>query len=192
MTASLFNKNSVALVIIDLQKGIVNRDRVSAPYAAISVVSNAAMLVDACREHNIPVILVHVKSTPATALTPDADTIAPMRSQEADWADFVPEMTPKPDDIVITKQQWGAFYGTDLDLQLRRRKIDTIILCGISTNIGVESTARDAFELGFKQIFVEDAMTAASSEEHHHATNYIFKRMGRVRSTKEILEEINT
>jgi nicotinamidase-related amidase len=61
-------------------------------------------------------------------------------------------------DIEVTKRQWGAFYGTDLELQLRRRGIDTIILCGISTNIGVESTARNAWELGFNLVIAEDAV----------------------------------
>ena len=96
-------------------------------------------------------------------------------------------MTPQPGDVVITKRQWGAFYGTDLDLQLRRRGIDTMILCGISTTIGVESTARDAFERGYQQIFVEDAMAAHAAEDHRHTVESVFPRMGRVRSTEQVL-----
>lgn len=69
-----------------------------------------------------------------------------------DWAEFVPEIAPTPNDIVIAKKQWGAFYGTDLELQLRRRGVDTIVLCGIATDFGVESTARFAYEYGFQQI----------------------------------------
>ncbi len=88
----------------------------------------------------------------------------------------------------MTKRQWGAFYGTDLELQLRRRGIDTIILCGISTNIGVESTARNAWELGFNLVIAEDACSAASTEQQHRAAStHIFPRIGRVRSTEEIL-----
>ena len=77
------------------------------------------------------------------------------------WAGSGPELVARPGVSVITKrQQWGAFYGTELDLQLRRRGIDTILLAGISTNVGVESTARDSYERGYQQVFVEDAMAA--------------------------------
>jgi len=189
MDNQLFNYNSTALVVIDLQKGITG-NRSLGPHSAEQVISNAAKLADACREKNIPVMLVHVKPSPATALKPDADATQYRPTSSPDWAEFVTEMTPKQNDVIITKQQWGAFYGTDLDMQLRRRKIDTIILCGISTNIGVESTARDAYELGLKQIFAEDAMSAMTSEEHINTINHIFKRIGRVRTTKEILDQL--
>jgi nicotinamidase-related amidase len=88
---------------------------------------------------------------------------------------------------VITTRQWGAFYGTDLDLQLRRRGLTTIVLTGIATNFGVESTARIAFELGYEQIFVEDAMAAIMAAHHEHTVTQIFPRMGRVRRTTELL-----
>ncbi|MGV8162365.1 MAG: hydrolase [Candidatus Nanoarchaeia archaeon] len=189
MENSLF-KTKIALVIIDLQKGIVYGHRALAPHTSKEVVFNASKLAEACRANNLPVFLVHVNPSPETRLKPDADTIIQMKAPDADWAEFVEEMTPKDTDVVITKQQWGAFYGTDLDLQLRRRKIETIILCGISTNIGVESTARNAFELGFNQLFAEDAMAAMSSEEHNNSLNYVFKRMGRVVKTKDILDQL--
>jgi len=190
MNTQLFNKDTVALVVIDLQKGIVG-NRTLAPHTSDIVVSNAAKLADTCRKKNIPVMLVHVKPTPATSLKVDSDTSVQFKTPPSvDWAEFVTEIGSKETDVIITKQQWGAFYGTDLDLQLRRRNIDTIILCGISTNIGVESTARDAYELGFKQVFAEDAMTAMTTEEHLNTINHIFKRIGRVRSTKDILEQL--
>ena len=75
-------------------------------------------------------------------------------------------------------------------MQLRRRKIDTIVLCGIATDFGVESTARFAYEYGYQQIFAEDAMASRSDEQHNAAVNSIFKRLGRVRKTGEILEAI--
>ena len=96
-------------------------------------------------------------------------------------------MGPKPGDFVITKHQWGAFYGTELDLEFRRRGITTIVLCGIATNIGVESTARFAYEYGYQQIFAEDAMAGINAESHANAVARIFPRMGRVRSTEEII-----
>jgi len=105
----------------------------------------------------------------------------------SDWAEIVPELGPKQGDMIIIKKQWGAFYGTELDLQLRRRKISTIVLCGIATNYGVESTARFAYEYGYNQIFAEDAMAAMTEEVHSSSIKYVFRRMGIVRSTEEIL-----
>lgn len=176
-----------ALVVIDLQKGIV--DMPTAPYASADVVKNAAVLAAAFRAKKMPVFLVRV--TPSAdgkdGLSPSADETVKHAARSADWADIVPEMQQVSDDFVITKRQWGAFYGTELDLQLRRRNIETIVLCGISTNVGVESTARDAYERGYQQIFAEDACAARSAQEHAHAMQGIFRRMGRVRNTQEIL-----
>jgi nicotinamidase-related amidase len=139
------------------------------------------------------VVFVHVTPSPdgKDALKPITDAVqAPARALPPDWADFVPELGVVPTDIVITKRQWGAFYGTELDLQLRRRGVDTILLCGISTSIGVESTARDAFERNYNQIFVEDAMAARDPDEHKHTVLSLFPRIGRVRSTAEVLAAI--
>jgi nicotinamidase-related amidase len=91
---------------------------------------------------------------------------------------------------VIVKRQWGAFYGTELDLQLRRRKIETIVLCGISTNIGVETTPRDAYQRGYNQIFAMDAMAAASKEEHEASMKYIFPRIRLLRTTNDIVNAL--
>jgi nicotinamidase-related amidase len=107
-----------------------------------------------------------------------------------DWSEFVPEITPLSSDVVIAKKQWGSFYGIELELQLRRRGMETIVLCGISTEYGVESTAWFAYEMGFRQVFAEDAMTSGSADAHHAAVNFILKRMGRVRSIREILTAI--
>jgi nicotinamidase-related amidase len=92
--------------------------------------------------------------------------------------------------IAITKRQWGAFYGTQLDLQLRRRGIKTIVIAGIATNFGVESTARDAFERGYALVFVEDAMAGLTEGAHAFAISTIFPRIGRVRSTEELLKSL--
>jgi nicotinamidase-related amidase len=104
-----------------------------------------------------------------------------------DFAEFVPELAPREGDVVILKRNWGAFYGTDLELQLRRRRVRTIVLGGISTNYGVESTARDAFERAYDLVLVEDAMAAMSPEAHRFAVTEIFPRFGRVRSTEQVL-----
>ncbi|HWQ19474.1 MAG TPA: hydrolase [Methanotrichaceae archaeon] len=183
------DRTKTALIVIDLQKGIVSVP--SKPYSAQEVVANAAKLVGAFRENGMPVFLVHVDTTKETMLSVMSDqTVQRPMPAPPDWAEFVPEMRPEPSDIVITKRQWGAFYGTELDLQLRRRRIETIVLCGISTDFGVESTARFAYEYGYQQIFAEDAMSSRSDEQHNAAVNFIFKRIGRVRKTEEILKAI--
>jgi nicotinamidase-related amidase len=124
------------------------------------------------------------------ALTPETDQ-KPSAPQErpADWAEFDPRLNVQENDYIVTKRQWGAFFGTDLDLQLRRRGIDTIVLCGIATNIGVESTAREAFQYGYNQIFITDAMATFTKEEHEATLSYIFPKIGKLRTTQQFLTE---
>jgi nicotinamidase-related amidase len=156
------------------------------------VIKNSAAIAQAFRTDKLPVFLVRVafSSDEKDALRPVVDAPWPAQTRPPDWTDIVPELGPKPGDIVITKHQWGAFHGTELDLQLRRRGITTIVLCGIATNIGVESTARFAFEYGYNQIFAEDAMSAMSIEEHTFTVFKIFPRLGLVRKTKDILPDL--
>jgi nicotinamidase-related amidase len=180
---------TTALIVIDLQQGIVRRP--SEPRPAEAVVANAARLAEAVREKRGLVVLVTVGFGPELrdALRPVSDDPgwASTPPPPADWAELVSEMRPHPGDHLVTKKQWGAFYGTDLDLQLRRRGIRTLILCGIATCFGVESTARDAYERAYQQVFVEDAMASRSAAEHEHTVTRIFPRMGRVRRTAEVV-----
>ncbi len=180
-----------ALVIIDLQKGIAQMP--TQPYPSQTVISNCARLAEAYRNKGLPVFLVHVNPGEKDRLHVKTDETLGGRGfgkLPEDWAEFVPELNKQGSDIIITKKQWGAFYGTELDLQLRRRKINTIVLCGIATNYGVESTARFAYEYGYNQIFPEDAMASMSKEAHEASVNFALKRMGRVRKTEEVLENL--
>jgi len=179
---------TTALVVIDLQRGIVSRD--VAPHTAADVVARGAQLARRFRAAGATVVLVRVTPSPdrRDQLRPNADQpLASGAPMPADWADLVPELGLQANDIVITKRQWGAFHGTELDLQLRRRGVKTIVLCGISTNIGVESTARNAFELGYEQVFAEDACASFGADAHRFTMANIFPRIGRVRSTAEVL-----
>lgn len=188
MTQELgLNKKSTGLVIIDLQKGIVGRE--THPYNTKTVIANAAKLADAFRKNGMPVFPVHVVFSGADRLNVETDEgfQGQQGGVQSDWSEFVPELKVSQNDTVITKKQWGAFYGTDLELQLRRRGVYTIVLCGIATNYGVESTARFAYEYGFNQVFAEDAMASMSREMHEASVNYALRRMGRVRKTDEIL-----
>jgi len=190
MKTAFIDRAKTALVVIDLQKGVVGRQ--TAPYAADGVVKNAAAIAAAFRKNGMPVFLVRVafSADGKDVLRPVVDAPWPTQTPPPDWTEIVSDMGPKAGDFVITKHQWGAFYGTELELALRRRGITTIVLCGIATNIGVESTARFAFEYGFNQIFAEDAMAAMSAEEHALTVTRIFPRIGLVRKTGEILDEL--
>ncbi len=190
MGDALISSDATALVVIDLQKGITSQNTV--PRSAAEVIANAAALAEEFRRRSLPVFLVRVTPSPdrKDALRPNADLVVPPRwNTTPDWSELVPEMRRQDSDFVITKRQWGAFYGTELDLQLRRRGISTIVLCGISTDIGVESTARYAFEYGYHLVFAEDAMASVSLAGHNHAIQEIFPRIGRVRTTSTIVAD---
>ena len=176
-----------ALVLIDLQKGIVGRE--VAPHSGTDVVKRAALLAARFRQAKAPVVLVNVAFSPdfGDALKQEVDLKFQMGQLPPDWMEIVAELDPQPTDLRITKHQWGAFYGTELDLQLRRRGVTTIVLGGISTNIGVESTARAAYEHGYTLVLVEDAMASLAAEDHAFAVTKIFPRLGLVRSTEEVL-----
>jgi nicotinamidase-related amidase len=178
-----------AIVVIDLQKGIANMPG-GAPHSKPSVIANCARLLSAARAAGAQPVLVHVGGSPDGAdrlRTPTDQTWKTTGPLPPDWSELIPELDRQPSDVVILKRQWGAFYGTDLDLQLHRRNLTTIILCGIATEGGVESTARDAYERNYELIFAEDAMTGISAESHLNSVERIFPRLGRVRSTAEIV-----
>ena len=188
MSELILDPRSTAVVVIDIQKGIVGRP--GAPHSTASVVTNCVRLVEAARRVGAQPVLVHVGGSRdgADRVSPTVDQAWPgAAALPPDWSDLAPELGSHPRDIVILKRQWGAFYGTDLDLQLRRRKLATIVLCGIATEFGVESTARDAFERGYEQVFAEDAMTGRNAESHANSIARIFPRMGRVRRIDEII-----
>jgi nicotinamidase-related amidase len=177
-----------AVVVIDLQKGIVGFPGI--PHSTPSVVANCVELLAAARSVGAQPVLVHVGRSPDDGDALKMTVDEPMRSaapMPPDWSELIVELNRQPGDIVILKRQWGAFYGTDLDLQLRRRGMKTIVLCGIATEFGVESTARDAYEHGYELVFAEDAMTARNAESHANSIAHIFPRLGRVRSTAEIV-----
>ena len=184
------NTQKTAVVVIDLQKGITANQ--TEPHSSKVVVENTVKILTEARRKNMSVFLVHVTPSPdlKDALHPVSETTFQSSGYNPSWSEYVPELNIQPSDFLITKHQWGAFYGTELDLQLRRRGIETIILCGISTNFGIESTARFAYEFGFNQIFVSDAMAARSKEEHEYPVKYIFPRLGLIRTTDEVLQAL--
>ena len=185
MTVAALDPKTTALVLIDLQHGIVAMP--SQPRASADVVANAARIADRFRELGAPVILVHVVMSGGARLALEVDEAMPARQLPPNAETIVEELATSDSDVIVTKRQWGAFYGTDLDLQLRRRGVRTIVLGGISTNYGVETTARDAWERNYNVVFAEDAMAARSAEDHAFAVTRIFPRIGRVSSADEVL-----
>lgn len=184
----LIDPKTTALVVIDLQRGILARE--TSPYSAPHVLERAVALLAAARKARATVVLVNVGFSPdeKDRLATPADAPNPPGKVPDGYSDLDPALGPEAGDLLITKRQWGAFYGTMLDLQLRRRGIRTMILSGIATNFGVESTARDAWERGYELVFAEDAMAGLSSGAHHFAITTIFPRLGRIRSTDQILQ----
>ncbi|SAL35107.1 hydrolase [Caballeronia humi] len=178
---------STALVLIDLQAGIAALP--VQPNSAADVLANARTLADRFRALDALVVLVKVAFPGAPGgLRPITDTGQTQPAAEpAGWTDLCPEIGAQASDVLITKRQWGAFFGTELDLQLRRRGIETIVLGGIATHVGVESTARAAFEHGYQQIFVEDAMSDLHADTHESTFRYVFPRIGRIRSTEQVI-----
>ena len=178
---------STALVLIDLQQGIVAGETV--PHPSGEVVARSARLARRFRERHALVVLVHVDPGPDGELfpNPQADQPRPVRGTPPGWTAIAPELGPEPGDAVVTKHQPNAFYGTELEVHLRRRWIRTLVLGGIATNLGVESTARAAHERGYEQVFIEDAMAAREADLHSFPVAGVFPGMGRVRSTEDVL-----
>lgn len=176
-----------ALVLIDLQKGVVSRPL--APYSAADVLKTSIELAERFRSAGALVVLVNVAysrdSKDALNQPVDQPRVVPPGGFPAEFIELADGLA-KPDDLRITKRQWGAFYGTELDLQLRRRGIQTIVLGGVSTNMGVESTARQAWEHGYSIILAEDAASSQSTEMHKFAVENIFPRISRVMKSSEI------
>ena len=179
-----------ALVLVDLQQGIVGFGR--APHDGATVLANAAALAERFRASNALVVRVKVgwHADFPDLLKQETDQPAPLPpgALPAHWWDDPEGLPSAPGDLQIVKRQWNAFHGTELDLQLRRRGITTLVLGGIVTHIGVEGTARAAWELGYQLVIAEDACSAPLAEPHRASMQYVMPRLGRVRSTAQLLE----
>jgi nicotinamidase-related amidase len=178
-----------ALVLIDLQNGNVKKEL--APYTAEQVVGNSVLLSSEMRDRGGMVVFVHVLMDQLQMPPSDMPMQKPgSPPPPPDASYFAPEAQVQASDIVITKRQWGAFHATELDQLLRRRGIKTLILGGIATNLGVESTARAALDRGYALVFVEDAMSSMSGDAHKFACENTFRIMGKVRKTRHVIDAL--
>jgi nicotinamidase-related amidase len=174
-----------ALIVIDLQKGITS---FPCAHPMEGVVKNASDLAAAFRGHRLPVVLVN-----AVGMAPGrAQHRRPMGALPPDFAELLPELRSQPTDYLVSKRTWGAFTGTDLMAYLEASHVTQVVICGVATSAGVESTARQAHELGFNVTLAVDAMTDISAEAHANSLERIFPRLGETGATQEIIGLIET
>lgn len=176
---------NTALMIIDLQKGIVGLPLI---HPIEGVIARARALADAFRERGLPVVLVNVAGgAPGRTEQPRQ-----MGSRPDGWTDLIPELDRKAADIVATKRTWGAFASTDLDAELKARGVTQVVIAGVATGTGVESTARQAYEAGFNVTLALDAMTDTRPEAHGYSIKNIFPRLGETGTSQEIIDLLAT
>jgi nicotinamidase-related amidase len=174
-----------AMIIIDLQKGIVGMPTV---HPTAEVVKRAGTLAEAFRGHGLPVVLVNVD-----AGSPGRTEMAPrVRDFPAGWTDLVAELNQQPGDHTVTKRTWGAFVNTGLDDHLKKLGVTQVVIVGVSTSAGVESTARQAYEHGFNVTLAVDAMTDMNLDAHTNSVTRIFPKLGETGTTQEILDLLNS
>lgn len=183
MPLTQFDPNA-ALIVIDLQKGIAALPTV---HPAAEIIARASQLARAFREQRLPVILVNVNGR-APGRT---DTAAPKFSFPPDWTELVPGLERQATDLLVTKQRVGAFIGTDLDEYLRQRAVTQVFLSGVATSVGVEATARSAYDYGYNVALVIDAMTDRDADAHRHSVERIFPRLGETTTTDDVLNLLN-
>jgi nicotinamidase-related amidase len=176
-----------ALVVIDLQKGLAAVETV---HAFGDIVGRAAQLAAAFRRRNFPVVLVNAAGV-APGRT-DAQRFRPADfSPPPEWIELVPELGVEPTDFRLTKYRAGAFHDTGLHSYLKQREVTQVVVAGIATTMGVESTARAAHEHGYHVVFATDAMTDRDADTHRISVERIFPRIGECATTAEILAKLD-
>ena len=171
-----------ALIVIDLQRGILG---LPMAHPTHKIVGKAALLARAFRLRGFPVVLVNVAGG-----APGRTDRGHHADLGANWTELAPEFEQHSSDHVVTKLRWGAFHDTGLNHQLLDMRVTQLVLCGIATSIGVESTARCAHEHGYHVVLVEDAMTDPDAEAHRHSVKKIFPRLGEVTHMAELLKAL--
>ncbi|TWB25068.1 isochorismatase family protein [Nitrospirillum bahiense] len=171
---------NTALIIVDLQKGIVGLPLI---HPIDGVIERARALADAFRERGLPVVLVNVAGGAPGRTEQPRQT----GSRPDGWTDLIPELNQQAADIVATKRSWGAFATTDLDAQLKARGVTQVVVAGVATGTGVEATARQAYEAGFNVTLALDAMTDIRPEAHEYSIKNIFPRLGETGTSREII-----
>lgn len=171
-----------ALIVVDLQKGLAGYPFL---HPLTEVVGRTRALLDAFRGAGFPVVLVNVAGR-APGRTEQAPRVG--GTLTAPETDFLPELAPQPGDIVVTKRTWGAFASTDLETRLKGLGVTQVVVTGVATGTGVESTARQAYEAGFNVTLALDAMTDVRPEAHDYSTRNVFPRLGETGTSQEVID----
>jgi nicotinamidase-related amidase len=190
MTLQL-DPSRTALVLIDPQKWTLGMP--IAPHAAPDIVERIKPLIRALRPDGFVVWTRAAFSSGYKDMLKaevDMELKVPVGGLPPELLEFDARLNADEPDLVITKRQWSALYCTELDLQLRRRRIDTLILAGVMTNFGVESTARDGWQNNYAVLVAEDACSSIDAEMDQFAISRVLPRVSRVRSTVAILESL--
>jgi nicotinamidase-related amidase len=171
---------NAALIVIDLQKGIV---AIPTANPTTDVVARSAELARAFRQRSLPVVLVNV-----TAATPGRTDAGAFRSSFPEgWTDLMPELDQQPGDHLVSKQCVGAFYGTDMHDYLQKHGVTQVFVTGIATGSGVESTLREARDRGYNVVAVIDAMTDRDPETQRYCIEKVFPRISETCTTADVL-----
>lgn len=176
---------SPALIVVDLQEGIVTLPTV---HPAAHVVDRAASLAATFREQSWPVVLVNV----ASAAPGRSEIMRRAGEVSATWTDLVPALGATDGDILVTKNRWSAFADTGLDEKLRALGVTQVVIVGIATTMGVESTARSAHERGYDVVIVTDAITDTDADAHANSVSKIFPRLAEMTTTATLLALVRT
>lgn len=179
---------NACLLLFDFLVGHVARD----PERYAPVIANAARLLAAARAAGAMVAHARADHRPGShaATLHDTGPRAPLIMRGTPEAEIVPELAPRPGEHQVPKLRWSAFHGTDLHRALRAAGVDTIVLCGGSTEIGISSTAYAARDLDYNLVIVADACTSAKHDVHEALMREVFPRLARVRTTMQVLEMI--
>jgi nicotinamidase-related amidase len=170
-----------ALLVVDLQKGLMGHAFVH-PFD--EVVARNRALLDAFRARRLPVVLINV-----AGMAPGrTERGSPARTFPEGWTDLIPELGQQPTDLVVTKRSWGAFANTDLESRLKALKVTQVVVTGVATGTGVESTARQAYEAGFNVTLALDAMTDLRPEAHAYSVANVFPRLGETGTSQDVID----
>jgi nicotinamidase-related amidase len=179
---------TTALVAIDLQNAIMGITAL--PYPVIDVVKRNRLMAERLRARGGLVVWVRVDLQHFLQIPVDQPSTFTGKQFPDEFSEIASSAGFQDGDLLVTKHHWGAFAGTTLEQQLRSRGIDTVVLTGVSTNAGVESTLRQGTGLGFGFVVVEDACSSQNAEEHRFAFERIFPLLARVRTSEEVLKAI--
>jgi ureidoacrylate peracid hydrolase len=207
MNVNHFEIKKTALLFFDILNGYVPAPEPGKPKVLKPWIQNAIRLSKAGRAAGLPIFFAKGNHRPDSAttaliLTDTNNSLTPWPNGEVTKtkmhviagdksSDVLADLEPQPDDYYIVKYRWSAFFQTYLDLALRTRGIDTIIISGGSTDVGVTSTLYSGRDLDYNMIVVSDAC-GTSHDQHAHDTlmELILPRMSRVRTTDQVIAMI--